>query len=508
MPEEAKDTQAEVNPVKDEEPKDNLPENQVSVEEIGTLKKKVTVTIPRERIDAKRDEMFGELSGSAQVPGFRVGRAPRRLIEKRFGKEVAEDVRNALIGESLGQALEKSEIKTIGEPDIDLDKIKLPDTGDMEFSFETEVAPEFDLPEQKGIEVTKPKAEITDEHVSQQIDQWRQRQATFEATDQAAQADDAVTAGAKIQVEGIAEPVDRPGLSLRVAPGQIEGIPLLELGKELTGKSAGQVAKFEVKVNEAHPNEQWRGKKATIEVAIGQVRKQILPAVDDELAKKAGFESLDELRDLLRSRAEAQLAGETKRVLQTQIEQYLLDNTEFDLPEAMTQRHTERLLQRRYVKLLEQGIPKQQIDQRLTELQAAAGEQAKRDLKLRFILEKVAEERKVEVTGDELNSRVAEIASLYNRRPERLRQELAADGTLQQLQASMVEEKSIEALLEDAKITEAKDKQPKAKKKASKKAGKKTSKKAAKKSAKKTTKKPEDKTKKAVKKAKKSSAKK
>jgi len=135
---------------------------QINVEDAGTLRKKVTVTVPADRIAAKQSELFGELSRTAQVPGFRIGRAPRRLIEKRFGKEVVQDVRNAIIGESLGRAIEKSELNTLGEPDLDLDKIQLPEAGDMTYDFQVEVKPEFDLPELEGIEVEKQTVEVDD----------------------------------------------------------------------------------------------------------------------------------------------------------------------------------------------------------------------------------------------------------------------------------------------------------------------------------------------------------
>jgi len=104
----------EVNETQDDQ-QDDLPKNTVEVAEAGTLKKKLTVTVHRDRIDAKRNEMFGELNDSAQIPGFRPGRAPRRLIEKRFGKDVDKDVRNAIIGESIGDAIEDAGLKTMGE---------------------------------------------------------------------------------------------------------------------------------------------------------------------------------------------------------------------------------------------------------------------------------------------------------------------------------------------------------------------------------------------------------
>lgn len=455
MAEETKDNQPDLaDPEAEDQQEDNLPENKVNVEDVGTLKKKITVTISQEKIEAKRNEMFGELSGTAQIPGFRVGRAPRRLIEKRFGKEVTQDVRNAIIGESIGHAIEKSELQTLGEPDLDLESIELPEAGDFEFSFETEVAPAFDLPELAGIKVEKPVIQITDKLVEQHIEEWAGSQATYEKTDEPAQAEDMVTAGAKISVEGQDAPVESPGLNLRVAPGQIEGLPLLELGNVLAGAKAGDTVELKATVNQAHPNEQWRGKEATIEITISQVQRRVVPKIDDQFAKAGGFESLPELREFLRDRAQTRLKVQVERAMRQSVEEHLLNNTSFDLPEGVVLRHTDSLVRRRYVSLLEQGIPRERIDQQLTELQAAAGEQASRDLKLGFILAKIAEAREITTSPDEVNSRVAHIAGLYGRRPERLRQELASDGSLQQLETSLLEEKVVDSLLAQAEITE------------------------------------------------------
>lgn len=479
---------------------DNLPENQVNVEDAGTLKKKLTVTIHTERIDAKRDEMFGELSNTAQVPGFRIGRAPRRLLEKRFGKEVAQDVRNALIAESISDALEKSELKTIGEPDLDLEKIELPEEGNLEFNFEVEVKPEFDLPDLKGIQIEKTLTEITDERIDQEIDLWVHSQARFEDTQKPAEEGDMIVGAAKIRIAGIDEPFTKPGLTLRVSPGQIEGIPLVDLGEALAGKAPEQTAEINTTVPDAHPNAEWRGKEASIEIHISQVRHRILPEINDDLAKGAGFDSLDELRQYVRNRAQMRLDQEIQRNMREQVQKYLLDNVEFDLPAGLVQSHASRLFQRRTVELLQQGVSREQIDENLTKLQAAVQDQTLIDLKLQFILYEIAEQREIAVTADEVNARVAQMAGMYNRRPERLRQELAADGTLTQLETVIQEEKAIDSLLKDAKIVEAKpEKQEKPEKKPKKKAEKKT-KKTTKKSVKKTVKKSAKKTAKKTKK--------
>lgn len=238
---------------------DELPENKVTVEDAGTLRKKITVEISRRRIEAKFDEMFGELRRTAQVPGFRIGRAPPRLVEKRFGKEVAEDVRNGLVGEAMGQALEKLELKPIGQPELELDDVKLPDDGDMPFSFEVEVAPQFDLPPYEGIEVQRPTLEATDERVEQALAEARRPLGRLKPTKAAAREGDTVVADVSITGDGVEH--TEANAEFRVAPGQFQGIPVEDLPKALTGAKAGQSAELKTTVPAAHPNEPWRKKR-------------------------------------------------------------------------------------------------------------------------------------------------------------------------------------------------------------------------------------------------------
>jgi trigger factor len=471
-PQAAEETQAE----------DQGPEYGVEVADAGTLRKKVTVTVPAEKIAAKREELFGELSTSAQVPGFRIGHAPRRLLEKRFGKEVKQDVRNAVLGDSLGQAMEKSGLKTLGEPEFDLEKIELPESGDLVYSFETEVAPEIALPELAGIPVNKPAMEVTDARVDEAIERIRLSNARYEDTDGAAAEHDVVVVAARITGEGIEE--TSTTATLRVAPGQIEGLPMLDLGEKLAGKKAGDLAELSVKVPDVHPNESWQGKQAKIELTVNQVRKRVLPEINDEYAKAMGYESLADLREMMKTRMSIQVQAEIRRAMRQQVDEYLLAHTEFELPEGAAKRHAARLLQRRYVELLQMGLPREQVEERMTEIQASVAEQARRDMKLYFILDKIAEDNGIDVTEEEINSQVAYMAQQYGQRPEKMRHQLEADGTLQQVAESIRDSKVLEKLLAGAAVTEAApepaEESGEAKAKKAKKA-KKTAKKAAKK---------------------------
>ena len=436
----------------DETTEDEGPDFGVEIEDIGTLKRKVTITVPAEMIDAKRDEMFGELSQSAQVPGFRIGRAPKRLLVKRFGKDVDQDVRNALIGESLGKGLEKSGLHVLGEPDLDLDAIELPDTGDMTFDVEVEVAPEFELPELEGIEIERPSIEITDERIDETLERMRLQEARYEETDEAAAEQDVVEVTAKITGEGIDE--TETTVTLRVAPGQVEGLPLVDLGKELAGKSAGETATLTVKVPDVHPNESWQGKEASVELTVNQVRKRVLPEIDEQYAKDRGYESLEEVRESISGRMAAQIDMEVRRAMRDQINEYLLENTECDVPEGVASRQAASMLQRRYVDLMQAGISQQQVEERMTQIQASVAQEAQRELKLSFIFQKIADQQEIEVTEEEINSRVAQMATAYGRRPERLRQELASDGSLEQVGVGIREEKVTQTLLDKANVIE------------------------------------------------------
>jgi len=441
--------------VSDEQESDDLPAYSFQAEDTGTLKKTITVTVPEARIDAKRDELFGELGQSAQVPGFRIGRAPRRLVEKRFGKEVSQDVCAGLVGEGLGYVSEHAEFRTIGEPDLKLDEIDLPDEGDMTFSFEVEVAPEFDLPDLTGIPVEKVAFQVDDERVDEYIDQMRQRQPKFEEVSEGAAAErDIVIADTTVRIEGIDTPVTSTDTPLRVSAGQIEGLPLLELGSALVGKAAGDTATLSVTVPQSHPNEEWRGKQADIEIAVTRLRRRILPEIGPEYAESMGFDSMAELRQFVREQMEAQVVSEVRQAMRDQVGRYLLDHTAFELPTDIAARHTARVLQRRYVDLIYQGVPRDRIEENITELQAAAETEAARDLKLQFIVGKIARTEDVEADEGEINSRIAAIAARNDRRPERVRHELEQDGSLAQVETQIIEEKVFDMLLEDAEITE------------------------------------------------------
>ena len=286
--------------------KPDLPPNKVTIEDMAEAKKKVTVEIDRERIDAKFAEMFGELHQSALVPGFRKGHAPRRLLEKRFGKEVGQDVRNAVVSEALMAAIEEHKLEIIGEPDLDLEKIELPPTGNLTFSVDVEVRPQFTLPDYKGIAVTAPQTQATEEQVQEMVKALLASRGTLETVAGAAEKNDLITADITLTIDGHQEH-SHQDQKLRVAPAALEGVPLEQLGDQLTGATAGQTVQVQAPVPQGHPTEAWRGKTAVFDIQVKQVQRLRVPELTDELAKESGLDSAEQFRQLVRQQLQERL---------------------------------------------------------------------------------------------------------------------------------------------------------------------------------------------------------
>ncbi len=436
-------------------------EQEVSIDDVGPARKKISIKVPESRINDKLDESLEQLQEEAAVPGFRRGRAPMRLIEKRFGSDVRSEVKSRIIAESYTQVVEDNDMKVIGEPDVkDADEIELPESGPMSFDIEVEVAPEFDLPDLSGLEVTRTRRPVTDDQVEAEIDRYREMQGKLQSVEDAVRENDFITADVIIRDdtgEVIEEKTDAniymPGES-RDYRGQISGILVADLGKQLDGAKAGQTVTVNTTGPDGHENEKIRGQAIAAEVAIKKVER-VEPAPLEDMIQALGMDDEQQLRDQIRSHLEQRVEAEQQGDMQKQVTDAILEKVDIALPEGLSERQTERIHQRRAMELLYRGASAQDIDQNLAELRAESQAEAQRELKLYFILNKYAEKLEVEVSEGEVNGRIAQMAMQSGRRPEKMRQEMAQSGRLEQLFIQLREQKVIEKLLEDAKITEA-----------------------------------------------------
>ena len=427
----------------------------VRIEDAGPGAKKVSIDIPRDRIEAKMVEQFKELRQQAAIPGFRPGHAPQKLIERRFAPDVKEQVRRTLISESYEQAVEKNKLQVIGEPEFDdPEKIQLPDEGDFTYSFQVEVQPEFTIPEISTLKVRRPKIQINEENIDQAMSNLREQQGTLvPVEDRGVEAKDYLTADVHVKVDGNVVGHQHDA-QIVARPGRIGGIQVEDLDKQLEGLKVGEKKTLNLKGPETHPSEAIRGKDVEVEIELKDLKRLELAEVTPEFLSDLGFENEQGLRDALRQQMEEKITYDVQQAMREQVNQFLLNNVQLDLPSKLSDRQADRVVSRRAMDLMMRGIPREQVEANVERLRHGAKDEAARELKLFFILQKIANNMNVEVDEAELNGRIAMLAAQRGRRPEKMKQEMAKDGTLANMYVQMREQKAIDRLLEQAQVEE------------------------------------------------------
>ena len=427
----------------------------VKVEDLGPGTKKISVEIPEERIKEKLAEQFKELRSQAAIPGFRPGHAPQKLIEKRFATDVRDQVRRTLVSESYEQALEKNSLSVLGEPEFDNpDAIQLPESGGMSFSFTVEVQPDFTLPDLSGIKVKRPKIEVKEENVDQAMQNLREQQgALMPVEDRGVKEKDYLLADVHVK-EGDAVLAHQHDAQVVARPGRIGGIQIDDLDKQLEGLKPGESRSIKAKVPDTHANEQLRGKDVEIEIALKDLKHLELAEINQAFLEDLGFQDEKELRDALREQMVERIGYDVQQAMREQVSKHLSESVQFDLPAKLSAKQADRVVNRRAVDLMMRGLPREQIESNIERLRAGADEEAARELKLFFILQKLAQDLGVDVDEAELNGRIAMIAAQRGRRPEKVKQDMAKDGSLANLYLQMREQKALDRVLENATIEE------------------------------------------------------
>lgn len=444
-------------------------EQKVTVEDAGPARKSLTIEIPAERIAKKIEESFGKLKADAVLPGFRRGRAPQRLIEKRFGSSIRDEVRGQILSESYGQAIEDEKLDVIGEPEVkDIDKIQLPESGPLTIKVEVEVSPKVEMPPLEGIEIKKPKLEVTDAMVTGEIERLRERYGKMvEAPEANVAAEDFVQADVRVLAGADVNPADEKaeeishqgGVYIHVSgesrqfKGHVVGIIVDDLGKRMAGKKPGETVVISMNGPATHENDKIKDKPVTIVIRIDKVER-LEPAALETLPAQLGLESVEQLKERVKQMIESRRDREQQTAMHKQVADYLLEKVDLTLPEGLTGRQSARVLQRQAMEMMYQGVPEREIESRIAELRASSEEDARKQLKLFFILDQAAKDLSVDVAENEVNGRIAMLAMQQNRRPEKLRQQLQRSGEIESLYLQIREQKTLDAIIAKAKVVE------------------------------------------------------
>jgi len=324
----------------------------------------------------------------------------------------------------------------------------------LTYSFEVEVQPDITIPELKGIKIKKPKIEVSDENVQQAMTNLREQQGTLvPIEDRGVEDKDYLTADVHIKLDGnvVGHQHDAQIVS---RAGRIAGVEVEDLDEQLRGMKSGDTRTIKATAPENHPNEPLRGKEVEIEVKLKDIKKLEPVEVNQDFLDSLGFENENELLDALREQMVERIDYDVQQAMREQVNKHLLDNVKMDLPAKLSGRQEQRVVQRRAMDLMMRGVPREQIGANIERLQTGAKDEAVRELKLFFILQKIANEANVDVEEAELNGRIAMLAAQRGARPEKLKQEMAKDGTLANLYVQMREQKAVDRILEQAQVEE------------------------------------------------------
>ena len=423
----------------------------VQIDSRSACERHVTVTIPREDIDRYYDEAYSEMMDKAVVPGFRAGRAPRKLVELRFKKDVGDQIKNSLLMDSLTQLSEEGKFSPISEPDFDPSAVNVPEEGPMKFEFNIEVRPEFDLPQWKGLKINRPVRDFTDKDIERQMKEILARHGRLVPHEGPAEPGDYVTVNLTFKdgdnvISEFKEQVLNVRAVLSFRDGKVEGFDKL-----MKGAQAGERRTGQAELTQDAPNEALRGKRIDVEFEVLEVKKLELPELTRDFLDELGeFESEADLRDAINDMLQRRLSYEQHRQAREQILKALTVAANWDLPPALLKRQSLRELERAVLELRRSGFTDADIRARENELRQHSRVNTARSLKEHFVLERIAEEEKIDAEPSDYENEIALIAQQSGESPRRVRAQLEKRGLMDTLRNQIIERKVIERIMEHA----------------------------------------------------------
>jgi len=425
----------------------------VKIDKPSACERHVTVTVAHDDVARYLKEAFNDLMPKAELPGFRPGRAPRKLVESRFKEHIADQVKGKILMDSLTQLSDDHQFTAISEPDFDMNSVQFPDDGPMVFEFDIEVRPEFDLPVWKGLTLERPTHEYSNAEVSQRLKQLLSKYGQLEQSDGPIEAGQFVTLTLRASYEGrqlsqlTEETIEiRPTLSFTDAK-------LEDFDKLLIGHKAGDTVTTKLTISPESENEEFRGKEVDLSLEIVTVEERKLPELNhDFLERIGGFKDEEELNAEVRKEMERQLKFFQQRRSRQQITTQLTVTATWDLPQDMLRRQARRELDRALMELQRSGFSNDQIRQYMNELHQNAMASTARALKEHFILERIAEEEKIEAEPDDYEKEIELIADQSDETPRRVRARIEKKGLMDTLRNQIVERKVIELIEQHAEF--------------------------------------------------------
>lgn len=424
----------------------------VRVEDIGACKKRLHIELESAEVKSELENTYQELSGSAQLPGFRKGHVPRKLIEMKFGKTVNEEVKNKLMDSFFEQASKENKLETMLSPEFE--NIEYKEGESLTFEAVVDVRPSFELPEYKKLALSRKKAEITKEEIDKTNENLLRSMARFEKVeDRAVKEKDYILGDAEI-FEGETSVWKREHISFLLEGTSFAGLEAPYLLKDLQDAKVGDTRDITANIPDTFALETLRGKTAKIKFKVTEIRKMILPELNDEFVQKLGLKDIEELNKITEDRLTSEKSAHVQKDLENQALDKLIEASNIELSDKLIDMQSQVLFQRSVYNLAQMGMTNAQFEEKRELLNEESRKAAVRDLKLSFILEKIADAERLFVTEQEYAQRINEMASQQGIRPQALHLRIEKEGSEKDIRYQMREEKVLKFMLDNAEITD------------------------------------------------------
>lgn len=432
----------------------------ILVEKQANCTATLRVEIPADKVQIERQKVAQTLALKAKVPGFRPGKAPRAVIEKRFNKEIVAESRETLINTALDEAIKQEDLKV-----LDFGRVEnLSDAVDGGLSFTTKLmlAPEVKLPDYKGIKVTVPSAELPEEDLQSQLDTLRERFADFtDIEGRAAEMGDFAVINYTSTVDGKPS-AEALGKSLGYLEGREgfwvridEKTFLPGFAAQLVGMKPGDQRDITVTLPDDFPVEDLRNREMVFATSLGELKQSVLPELNDELAERlAPGKTLAEITEIIRSN----MAQERKRRIDdmkvNQIVAHFTNQADFELPEELVASETQNQADAMVRRGVQSGVSEDQIQSQQEDIFANAKQQAVSNLRANFILQEIARAEKIAVSDNEIVNHLIQLAAARKVAPKKFINEMRRSGRIPSIRSSMIIGKAIDFLVEHADVVE------------------------------------------------------
>jgi trigger factor len=427
----------------------------VSVESLAPCKKLIRVDFPVDEVNGTFDKITREFQKYANLPGFRAGKAPKHLVLRSYGDRIEQEVKRELVGNGYRDAIKENDIHVVGEPDFE--EIQFSKDSPFQFAVTVETAPEFELPEYKGLEAKRETRSVTDADIDDALKVLQERQGSFTDVDREVQDGDFVVIDYKGTTEGkpITEVAPNAGrlesaeaFWVRVQADQF--IP--GFTEQLVGAKGGETRTVTLDLAEDFAVKELAGKPVSFEVVVQQVKVQELPEVDDEFAKKFGADNVAALRDGVQRDLESELKSKVNRDVKNQLIQSLMARVTCELPESVVEEETKNVVYNIVRENRNRGMSKEAIDTQKDEIYSIAANSAKDRVKSAFIMGKIAAKEGITATNEEINYRIIELAQMYDVKPEKMAKQLKERNGISEIQEQIITSKVMDFLELHAKI--------------------------------------------------------